>query len=402
MTEAVIVATARTPIGRANKGSLVECRPDDLSGTIIRAVLEQVPALDPEQVEDVLWGCGQPAGEAGNNVARVAALLAGIPGVPGVTVNRYCSSSLQTIRMAAHAIKVGEGDVFVAGGVETVSRFVYGMADGMGEHNAAFAAAEQRTAARADGSQGPWKPMTEGLPDIYIAMGQTAENVAELEGVTREEQDEFACLSQNRAVTAQSNGFFEREITPITLPDGAVATKDDGPRPDTTVEKLATLQPVFRPGGTVTAGNACPLNDGAAAVVVMSDRRAEQLGITPLARIVASGVSALDPEIMGLGPIDASRQVLARAGMSIADIDLVEINEAFAAQVVPSAKHLGIPWEKLNVNGGSIALGHPFGMTGARIMTTLLNGLEDRGLRYGLETMCEGGGQANVTIIERL
>jgi acetyl-CoA C-acetyltransferase len=399
MSEAVIVATARTPIGRANKGSLVECRPDDLSALIIDAVLAKVPALDRALVEDVIWGCGQPAGEAGTNVARVASLLAGID-APGVTVNRYCSSSLQTIRMAAHAIKAGEGDVFVAGGVETVSRFMNGMADG-GPANEKFSDARGRSKTRSQGGQPSWTPPT-GLPDVYIAMGQTAENVREIEGVTRQEMDEFSAQSQDRAVAAQGNGFFEREIVPVTTPDGTVVTKDDGPRAGTTVEKLATLKPVFRPDGEVTAGNACPLNDGAAAVVVMSDTKAGELGITPLARIVASGVSALNPEIMGLGPIEASRQALKRAGLTIDDIDLAEINEAFAAQAIPSAKHLGIPWEKLNVRGGAIALGHPFGMTGARIMTTLINGLQTDGKRYGLETMCVGGGQGMAMIVERL
>ncbi|HEY7948547.1 MAG TPA: acetyl-CoA C-acyltransferase, partial [Acidimicrobiales bacterium] len=335
----------------------------------------------------------------GYNVGRVAAILAGLD-VPGVTVNRYCSSSLQTIRMAAHAIKAGEGDVFVAAGVETVSRFQYGASD-TGPHNAAFAEAESRTKARAPKAGDPWTPL-KGFPDVYIAMGQTAENVAEYEKVTREEMDEFAALSQQRAVESQGNGFFEREIIPVTLEDGTVVTKDDGPRAGTTVEGLSQLKPVFREGGSVTAGNACPLNDGAAAVVVMSDSRARQLGITPLARIVASGVSALDPEIMGLGPIEACRQTLARAGKSIDDIDLVEINEAFAAQVIPSAKHLGIDWGKLNVKGGSIALGHPFGMTGARIMTTLLNALEDEGKTWGLESMCVGGGQGMAMVVERL
>jgi len=399
MSEAVIVATARTPIGRANKGSLVECRPDDLSALIINAVLAKVPDLDRALVEDVIWGCGQPAGEAGTNIARVASLLAGID-APGVTVNRYCSSSLQTIRMAAHAIKAGEGDVFVAGGVETVSRFMNGMADG-GPANPTFDEARARSKARGQGGQPPWTPPT-GLPDVYIAMGQTAENVREIEGVTRQEMDEFAAQSQDRAVAAQGNGFFEREIIPVTTPDGTVVTKDDGPRAGTTVEKLATLKPVFRPDGEVTAGNACPLNDGAAAVVVMSDTRASELGITPLARIVSSGVSALDPEIMGLGPIEATRQALKRAGLTIDDIDLAEINEAFAAQAIPSAKRLGIPWDKLNVRGGAIALGHPFGMTGARIMTTLINGLQTDAKRYGLETMCVGGGQGMAMIVERL
>jgi acetyl-CoA C-acetyltransferase len=399
MPEAVIVATGRTPIGRANKGSLVTCRPDDLTAHVVTEVLAKVPQLDPAQIEDLIVGCGQPAGEAGYNVGRVAALLAGLD-VPGVTVNRYCSSSLQTIRMAAHAIRAGEGDVFVAAGVETVSRFQYGASD-TGPHNPAFADAEGRTQARAPKVTDPWTP-PKGLPDVYIAMGQTAENVAEYEKVTREEMDEFAALSQQRAVESQGNGFFEREIIPVTLEDGTVVSKDDGPRPGTTVEGLSQLKPVFREGGTVTAGNACPLNDGAAAVIVMSDVRARQLGITPLARIVASGVSALDPEIMGLGPIEACRQTLARAGKTIDDIDLVEINEAFAAQVIPSAKHLGIDWDKLNVKGGSIALGHPFGMTGARIMTTLLNALEDEGKTWGLESMCVGGGQGMAMVVERL
>ncbi len=399
MPEAVIVATGRTPIGRAMKGSLVTCRPDDLTALVVKEVLAKVPQLDPQEVEDLILGNGQPAGEAGYNVARVAALLAGVD-VPGVTVNRYCSSSLQTIRMAAHAIKAGEGDVFVAAGVETVSRYMHGAAD-VGPHNPAFAEAEARTAKRSAAVTEPWTPIG-GLGDVYIAMGQTAENVAEKENVSREEMDEFAALSQNRAVTSQEDGFFEREIIPVTLEDGTVVTKDDGPRPNTTVEVLANLKPAFREGGKVTAGNACPLNDGAAAVVVMSDTRAEQLGITPLARVVSSGVSALDPEIMGLGPIEASRQALRRAGLTMDDIDLVEINEAFAAQVVPSAKHLGIPWEKLNVHGGAIALGHPFGMTGARIMTTLINGLQTTGKRYGLETMCVGGGQGMAMIVERL
>jgi acetyl-CoA C-acetyltransferase len=399
MPEAVIVATARTPIGRANKGSLTECRPDDLSGSILKALLAKVPALDPQTVEDVIWGCGQPGGEAGYNVARVAALLAGLPDVPGVTVNRYCSSSLQTIRMAAHAIKCGEGDVFVAGGVETVSRYMNGASD-TGPHNPLFADAEARTAERTQGASS-WEPPA-GLPDIYIAMGQTAENVVLAEGVSREDMDAWGVRSQERAVAAQERGFFDREITPVTTPSGTVVTKDDGPRPGTTIEKLAELQPVFRPDGKVTAGNACPLNDGAAAVVVMSDTRAAQLGVEPLARIISSGVTGVNPEIMGMGPVEACRMALARAKMTIDDIDLVEINEAFAAQVLPSATHLKIDHEKLNVNGGAIALGHPFGMTGARIMTTLLNGLEDAGARYGLESMCVGGGQGMAMVVERL
>jgi acetyl-CoA C-acetyltransferase len=402
MPEAVIVATARTPIGRAFKGSLKDVRPDDLAAFIVKSLLEKVPDLPPAEIEDLILGCGQPGGEAGFNIARVVAVLSGLADVPGVTVNRYCSSSLQTIRMAAHAVKAGEGDCFIAAGVETTSRFFAGASDGApGTHNPVFAEAEARAADRAEGGKAPWEP-SPGLPDIYIAMGQTAENVADYENVSREEMDAFALLSQNRAVENQANGFFEREITPYTLADGTVVSRDDGPRPGTTLEGLSKLQPVFRPDGRVTAGNACPLNDGAAAVVVMSDTRASELGLRPLARIVASGVTALNPEIMGLGPIEASRQALKRAGMTIDDIDLVEINEAFAAQVIPSAKHLGVDWDKLNVHGGAIALGHPFGMTGARIMTTLINGLENQDKTIGLETMCVGGGQGMAMVVERL
>src|SRR5579871_4934948 len=310
MTEAVIVSAARSPIGRAVKGSLIECRPDDLAATIVKATLAKVPQIEPGMIDDLMLGCGEPSGESGFNMARVVAILAGLPGVPGVTVNRYCSSSLQTIRMAFHAIKAGEGDIFVAAGVETVSRFMNGMADS-GPHNPLFAEAEARTAERMQGADSWEAP--KGLPDIYIAMGQTAENVRLLEHVSRREMDEFAALSQQRAVESQHNGFFEREITPITTPSGTVVTKDDGPREGTTVEKLAELKPVFRPDGEVTAGNSCPLNDGAAAVIVMSDTRARELGIAPIARIVASAVTALDPEIMGLGPVDACRAALARA-----------------------------------------------------------------------------------------
>jgi acetyl-CoA C-acetyltransferase len=402
MPEAVIVATARSPIGRAFKGSLVSLRPDDMAAQMVQAVLAKVPELDPADVEDLLLGNAQPAGEAGYNLARVVALLAGLPHVPGATVNRYCSSSLQTIRMAAHAIRAGEGDVFIAAGVEAVSRFGQGMSDGMpGTENGRFREATERTAARAAGGLKPWEPAA-GLPDIYIAMGQTAENVRELEGVTRREMDEFAVLSQNRAVASQENGFFEREISPLVLADGTEVRVDDGPRPGTTIEKLSTLNPVFRPDGEVTAGNSCPLNDGAAAVVVMSDVKAAALGITPLVRIVSSGVTALDPEIMGLGPVEACRQALGRTSLTIDDVDLVEINEAFAAQVVPSAKQLGIAWDKLNVHGGAIALGHPFGMTGARIMATLINGLQTEDKTFGLESMCVGGGQGMAMVVERL
>ncbi len=402
MAEAVIVSASRTPIGRAVKGSLVDARPDDMSAFIIDDAIGKVPGLDKEAIEDVIWGCGQPAGEGGYNVGRVAALLAGLENAPGVTVNRYCSSSLQTIRMAAHAIKAGEGDCFVAGGVETVSRYVHGASD-TGPHNEGFSAAEARTAERTEADAAEWTPLAGELPDIYIAMGQTAENVAQLKEVSRQRQDEFGVRSQNRAEAAMNRGFFEREITPYTLPDGTVVSTDDGIRPGTTLEKVSELNPVFRPDGTVTAGNACPLNDGAAAVVVMSGTRANELGLTPLARIVASSVAGLNPEIMGLGPVPAVQKVLATAGMTIGDMDLVEINEAFAVQVLASADELGIDIDgQLNLNGGSIALGHPFGMTGARIMATLINGLDDADKQFGLETMCVGGGQGMAMIIERL
>jgi acetyl-CoA C-acetyltransferase len=399
MTEAVIVSTARTPIGRANKGSLIEVRPDDLTATIVKAALDKVPELDRTTIDDLILGCGQPAGESGFNIARVAAVLAGLDDVPGVTINRYCSSSLQAIRMAAHAIKAGEGDVFVAAGVEAVSRYMSGFADS-GPHNPLIAEAEARTAELSQGADS-WEPF-DGLPDIYVAMGQTAENVRLKENVSRKDMDEFAARSQQLAVANQESGYWDGEITPITTPSGTVVSKDDGPRAGTTAEKLAELKPAFRPDGEITAGNACPLNDGAAAVIVMSDTRAAELGLTPLARVVSSGVTGLNPEIMGLGPIEASRQALARAGMTIEDIDLVEINEAFAAQVLPSARHLNIPIEKLNVKGGAIALGHPFGMTGARIATTLIHALQDEDASFGLETMCVGGGQGMAMVIERL
>jgi acetyl-CoA C-acetyltransferase len=399
MTEAVIVSTARSPIGRANKGSLIEVRPDDLTATIVNAALDKVPELDRTTIDDLILGCGQPAGESGFNIARVAAILAGLDDVPGVTINRYCSSSLQAIRMAAHAIKAGEGDVFVAAGVEAVSRYMSGFADS-GPHNPLIAEAEARTAELSQGADS-WEPF-DGPPDVYIAMGQTAENVRLKENVSRKDMDEFAARSQQLAVANQESGYWDGEITPITTPSGTVVSKDDGPRAGTTAEKLAELKPVFRPDGEITAGNACPLNDGAAAVIVMSDTRAAELGLTPLARVVSSGVTGLNPEIMGLGPIEASRQALTRAGMTIEDIDLVEINEAFAAQVLPSARHLNIPIEKLNVKGGAIALGHPFGMTGARIATTLIHALQDEDKTFGLETMCVGGGQGMAMIFERL
>jgi acetyl-CoA C-acetyltransferase len=400
MTEAVIVATARSPIGRANKGSLTTLRPDDMSAQILKALMDKAPQVQASDVNDVMWGIGQPAGEGGFNIARVISVLAGFDDIPGVTVNRYCSSSLQTIRMAFHAIKAGEGDCFIAGGVETVSRYTSGASDSA--PNPVFKEPGERTKLRSQGGQGTWTPPV-GLPDMYIAMGQTAENVVEAEGISREEQDRFGVRSQNLACEYVEKGFFEREITPLTLPDGTVVSTDDGPRPGTTYEAVSQLKPAFRPDGTVTAGNACPLNDGAAAVLVMSDTKAKELGLTPLARIVSSGVSGLNPEIMGLGPIEAIRKALKLAGKTMDEIDLVEINEAFAVQVIGSAKHLGIDIDRqLNVHGGAIALGHPFGMTGARIMTTLINGLQWEDKTWGVESMCVGGGQGMAMVIERL
>jgi acetyl-CoA C-acetyltransferase len=405
MPEAVIVAAARSPIGRAFKGSLTSIRPDDLTAQMVTAALAQVPQLDPADIGDLILGCGLPGGEQGFNMARVVAVLLGHDHLPGTTVNRYCSSSLQTTRMAFHAIRAGEGDAYISAGVECVSRFVKGSSDSLPDtKNPLFSDAEARAVFAASGEAPPWHdPREDGLlPDVYIAMGETAENVAQLRGVTREQQDEFGVRSQNLAEKAIADGFWQREITPVTLPDGTVVTADDGPRPGVTLEKVATLQPAFRPNGTVTAANCCPLNDGAAALVIMSDVKAAELGITPLARIVASGMTALSPEIMGLGPVEASRQALARAGMAIDDIDLVEINEAFAAQVIPSYTDLGVDIAKLNVNGGAIAVGHPFGMTGARIATTLLNSLQFHDGTLGLETMCVGGGQGMAMIFERL
>jgi acetyl-CoA C-acetyltransferase len=404
MPEAVIVATARSPIGRAFKGSLTTIRPDDLSVQIIRAALAKVPQLDPGDIDDLILGCGLPGGEQGFNMARVIAVMLGHDNLPGTTVNRYCSSSLQTTRMAYHAIKAGEGDVFISAGVECVSRGVKGNSDTLPDtKNPLFADAADRTLRTAAEEPSWHDPREDGaVPDIYIAMGQTAENLAALRGITRQEQDEFGVRSQNLAEKALADGFWQREITPVTLPSGDVVSADDGPRPGTTAEKVAALKPAFREHGTVTAGNCCPLNDGAAAVVVMSDVKAATLGITPLARIVSTGVTALSPEIMGLGPVEASRQALRRAGMAISDIDLVEINEAFAAQVIPSYRDLGIDLARLNVNGGAIAVGHPFGMTGARITTTLLNSLQFHDKTTGLETMCVGGGQGMAMIVERL
>jgi acetyl-CoA C-acetyltransferase len=405
MPEAVIVATARSPIGRAFKGSMTSIRPDDLTVQMVKAALAKVPQLDPADLDDLMLGCGLPGGEQGYNMARVVAILLGYDNLPGTTVNRYCSSSLQTTRMAFHAIKAGEGDAFISAGVECVSRLIAGSSDSWPDtRNPRFASAEERNAQEAAGGAETWRDPRDDdqLPDVYVAMGQTAENVAQLRNVTRQEQDEFGVRSQNLAEKALADGFWQQDITPATLPDGTVVAADDGPRAGTTLEKVSALQPVFRPDGTVTAGNCCPLNDGAAAVVVMSDRKAAELGLTPIARIVATGVSALSPEIMGLGPVEASTRALARAGMTIDDIDLVEINEAFAAQVIPSYRGLGIDLDKLNVNGGAIAVGHPFGMTGARIASTLLNSLRFHDKTFGLETMCVGGGQGMAMIFERL
>ncbi len=418
MPEAVIVAATRSPIGRAFKGSLREMRPDDMTAQMVAAAIASVDGLDPTTIDDLILGCGMPGGEQGFNMARVIAVSLGWDTVPGTTITRYCSSSVQTTRMAMHAIRAGEGHVFVSAGVEAVSRSIRGSSDNPPVDpgadprakdsnpwpNPTFATARARTERRAAGAEGDWSdPRVDGeLPDAYVSMGQTAENVAQLKSVSRADQDEFACRSQNLAEKAAAEGFWQREITPLTLSDGTVVSADDCPRPGTTVEGLAGLKPVFRPGGTVTAGNACPLNDGAAALIVMSDVRAAELGITPLARIISTGVSALSPEIMGLGPVEASRRALALANLTIDDIDLVEINEAFAAQVIPSYRELGIDIDRLNVNGGSIAVGHPFGMTGARITTTLLNSLRTHDKTIGLETMCVGGGQGMAMIIERL
>jgi len=383
MPEAVIVDAVRTPIGRAFKGSLKDVRAEDLAATALRALLERNPGVDPATIADVMMGAAFGAGEQGYNIGRNAALLAGIDHrVPGCTVNRFCASSLQTIRMAFHAIRAGEGDIYVAAGVEAVSRAAGG--------------ADFQFHPRLDGSDG-------AICNVYIPMGLTAENVAERHGVSREAQDAWALISQTRAVAARDSGHFDKEIVPVITPDGTVVTRDDGPRPGTTLAKLAELKPVFKPdGGTVTAGNACPLNDGAAAVLVVSETRAAELGLAPRARIIASSIAGVQPEYMGIGPIPAIRALLAKTGMSIEEIDVVEINEAFAAQIVPCMDQLAIPAEKLNPFGGAIALGHPFGMTGARIMTTLLNDLETTGGRYGIESMCVAGGMGQAMLIERL
>ena len=387
MSEAVIVSIGRTPIGRAVKGSLIDQRPDDLGALVAGEVLGRVPQLDRGQIDDVICGCALPGGEQSHNLGRIISILTGI-GAPGTTVNRYCASSLQAVRMAFHAIKAGEGSAFVCAGVESSTRSPLGVFSDQPEtHNPRLF---------------PGNP--EGLPDAYMAMGLTAENVADKYGISRQEMDSYALQSQMRAVTATKDGTFAREIIPVPLASGLIMTEDDGPRPDTSLDKLAGLRPVFRKDGRVTAGNSCPLNDGAAAAVVMSAARASELGITAIARIISTGVSPVEPELMGLGPIQSTRQALERAKMSIDDVDVVELNEAFAAQVIPAARAIGVdPFsDKLNPHGGAIALGHPFGMTGVRILTTLLNDLRTRDQTIGLETMCVGGGQGMAMIIERM
>ena len=405
MPEAVIVSTARSPIGRAFKGSMTSFRPDELAATIVQAALDKVPALKVEDIDDLMLGCGLPGGESGHNMGRVVAVRMGYDSLPGTTITRYCSSSLQTTRMAFHAIKAGEGDAYISAGVETVSRFMSGNSDSLPDtKNPYFQDAELRSLKQAEGGADSWSDprTTGGIPDVYISMGQTAENLARIKGITRAEMDEFAARSQNLAEKAIANGFWEREITPITTADGTVISADDCPRAGVTVEGMAGLKPVFRPDGLVTAGNACPLNDGAAAVIVMSDTKARELGLTPLARIVSTAVTGLSPEIMGYGPAEAIKIALARAGKTVDDIDLYEINEAFAAQVIPSYRDLGIDIDKLNVHGGAIAVGHPFGMTGARITGTLLNGLQTLDKQFGVESMCVGGGMGMAMVIERL
>jgi len=397
VAEAVVGSTARSPIGRARKGSLVSLRPDDLAAQVISAALKDVPATE---ITDLHLGCAEPQDEHGQNIARRVAVQLGYDNLPGTTVNRFCASSVQTARMAFHAIKAGEGHAFVSAGVECVSRYLHSGAPSL---NPLFDEARQRTLDTAATNAAWTDPRLDGkLPDYDIAMGQTAENVATQMGISRRDQDEFGVRSHNLAEKAIADGFFEREITPVVLADGTVVSTDDGPRAGVTYEAVSSLKPSFRPDGTVTPGNCCPLNDGAAAVVIMSDVRARELGLTPLARIVSTGVSGLSPEIMGLGPVEATRQALGHAGLSISDIDLVEINEAFAVQVLGSQRALGIDMDKLNVHGGAIALGHPFGSTGARIMTTLINGMRARDAQFGLETMCVGGGQGMAIILERL
>ncbi|TYB48865.1 acetyl-CoA C-acetyltransferase [Actinomadura chibensis] len=402
MRDAVILAAKRTPIGRAGKGALRDVRPDDLAAQIATAALAAVPELDPARLDDLLLGCGSPGGEQGWNLGRMVALLMGHDNLPGTTVTRHCSSSLQTTRMAMHAIRAGEGDAFLSVGVECGSRYVHGYAESSGEPNPVYAAARERSEAAASNDFAWRDPRAGGdRPDAYVEMVQTAEYVARHRGIGREEMDRFALRSFQRAERARDTGFWAAEITPARLPDGSLVTADDGPRRGVTLDALAGLKPVLGPGGRVTAGNACPVNDGAAALLITSADLARSIGAEPLARVVSTGVSALSPEIMGLGPVEASRRALAAAGMSIRDVDLVELNEAFAAQVIPSMRDLEIDPERLNVHGGGIAMGHPPGMTGARLTVTLLHALAEADATVGLITMCVGGGQGMAMIVER-
>ena len=386
MPEAVIVDAVRTPIGRAFKGSLAQLRPDEQTAHVLDALLERNPDVDPASVEDVITGCGMPQGLQGFNIGRIAVLLSDkLPDtVNGVTVSRYCASSLETIRQAANNVTAGQGDTYIAAGVEFVSRY------------------NERSEAAGEADQNENLQGKNGQPNAYISMGETAENVAEKWEVSRSDMDKYAQRSQELAVESQESGYFDREIVPVELPDGTKVEKDDGPRASSTLEKLSGLEPAFREGGTVTAGNSCPLNDGAAAVLVMSGEKAKELGLKPRAKIITAATAGVEPEIMGVGPIGAIKKVLDRAGMKIADVDTVELNEAFAAQVIPIMAECDIPIEKMNPHGGAIALGHPFGMTGARIMTTLINGLETDDKQIGIETMCVAGGQGQAMIVERL
>jgi acetyl-CoA C-acetyltransferase len=386
MPEPVVVDAVRTPIGRAFKGTIAQLRPDEMGAFVVDALLERNPEVDPGLIEDVICGVGLPQGLQGFNLGRIVALLSErLPlGTSGSTVSRYCASSLESIRQASNAVVAGQGDAYIAAGVEWVSRY----------NEAVEAARPQDQNERLQG--------TNGDPDAYISMGLTAENVAERYEVSRADMDKYAQRSQELAVESQENGFFDREIVPVTLPDGTTIAKDDGPRAGSSLEKLSQLEPAFKEGGKVTAGNSCPLNDGAAAVLVMSDAKAKELGLKPRARIITSATAAIEPEYMGVAPIHATGKVLKRTGMTMDDVDAVELNEAFAAQVIPIMSECDIPLEKLNRHGGAIALGHPFGMTGARIMTTLLNGLESDDGTIGLETMCVAGGQGQAMLVERL
>ena len=399
MPEAVIVATARSPFGKAGRGAMRDMRPDDLTETVVRSAVERVPGLEGSMIDDIIVGCAVPQDEHGDNIARRVAVQLGYPSA-GVTVNWFCASSVQTTRMAMHAIRAGEGRIFVSAGVDCVSRYRIELTP---DRNPRFASALARSAARHESNSAWTDPVLDGdLPDVYIDMGETAENVAVLRGVSRERQDEYALLSQHRAEAARDAHFFDREIVPIMLADGTVISADESPRSGATLERMAALEPVFRTGGTVTAGNACPLNDGAAALVVMSDEAANDIGVRPLARIIATSTSSLSPEIMGLGPVEAIRKLLASNSMAISDVDLFEINEAFAAQVLPCLEDLALPVDRVNVNGGAIAIGHPFGATGARLIGTIINGLQDRDATIGVVSMCIAGGQGMALLLERM